>query len=154
MRFTLTLVDYALTTYGPDTGYPLALNHPLILASEDVVSHDQIALLVLLWARTQTPAAALEDDPYPEQSNGFNWSFVRTTWGADAAASYRDLPTFDDLPAAEIDTHLNYAYTILHGGRPERIEVAFSGLTPDAGLISMLASRPELGITLVESVSP
>jgi hypothetical protein len=153
LRFTMTLVDQALTTNGPDMGYRLPLNHPLILASEDIVSHDQIALLVLLWARTLTPDEALNGDLYPTQSNGLNWMFVRTTWGTEAATSYRELPTFDDLTDTELNTHINYAYTLLHGSRPDQIEVAFSGRTPNETLVSMLTSRPELGITIVESVS-
>ncbi|MCA9907834.1 MAG: DUF362 domain-containing protein, partial [Anaerolineae bacterium] len=72
-RLTLTLVDRALTTYGPDSGYHLALAQPLIVAADDVVSHDQIALLTLLWGRQQTPRDVLAEDPYPAQSNGLNW---------------------------------------------------------------------------------
>ena len=150
MRLTLTLVDWALTTYGPDAGYRLPLTHPIIVASDDVVSHDQIALLALLWARQQTPSADLQEDPYPEQSNGFNWGFVRTVWGADAAAAYRDLPTVNDLADIDTDMHLNNAFTILHGRRPDRIEVRLSGAAADPNLIAMLTSRPELGIALVD----
>lgn len=150
MRLTLTLVDWALTTYGPDAGYRLPLAHPVILASDDVVSHDQIALLTLLWARQQTPGADLQQDPYPEQSNGFNWAFVRTTWGADAAAAYRDLTPAENLSDITADMHINNAFTVMHGGRPDRIEVRLSGAAADPNLIAMLTSRPELGIALVD----
>lgn len=151
MRLTLTLVDQALTTYGPDSGYHLALSRPLILASDDVVSHDQIALLTLLWARQRTPAAALARDPYPDESNGLNWWFVRVTWGADAAAAYQTLPTFNDLAAADIPTHVNYAYELLHGGRPAAVEVLPGGLEPDEALVALLTADPELRVAVGET---
>lgn len=152
-RLTLTLVDWALTTYGPDTGYRLPLARPVILASDDVVSHDQIALLTLLWARRQTPSADLQQEPYPEMSNGFNWAFVLTVWGANAVAAYRDLITVDDLADSDTDMHLNNAFTVLHGRRPDRIEVRLSGAAADPSLIDMLTSRPELGIALMNSAA-
>lgn len=153
LRLTLTLVDWALTTYGPDTGYRLPLARPVIVASDDIVSHDQIALLTLLWARGQTPAADRAQDPYPAQTNGFNWAFVRTVWGGGAVADYRDLPTADDLSDATAALHINDAFTILHGRRPDRIEVQLSGADTDPGLIERLTSRPETGISLVNRVS-
>ncbi len=148
MRLTLTLVDKALTTYGPDSGYPLTLNRPLILASDDVVSHDQIALLTLLWARRRTPAEFLDADPYLTDGNGVNWWFVRTTWGQEAAAAYQTLPTFPDLADADIPMHINYAYEILQGGRPDVIEVVPGGIAPDDGLVAVLAGNPELNVVV------
>lgn len=153
LRLTLTLVDWALTTYGPDTGYRLPLARPVIVASDDIISHDQIALLTLLWARGQTPAADRAQDPYPAQTNGFNWAFVRTVWGGEAVAEYRDLPTADDLSDTETEMHINDAFTILHGRRPDRIDVQISGAAADPGLIERLTSRPEIGVTLVSGVS-
>ncbi len=150
-RLTMTLVDKALTTYGPDAGYHLELDHPLIVASEDVVSHDQVALMVLLWGRTQTPEGWTSADPYPAESNGFNWYFVRTTWGAEAAAVYQDLPTFNTLEDATALTQINYAYQILHGGRPERIEVVMGDMPLTESLLNMLTGRPELNLFVVNS---
>lgn len=150
-RLTLTLVDQALTTYGPDAGYHLVLEQPLVVAAQDVVSHDQIALLTLLWARQQTPHTALTEDPYPEQSNGFNWHFVRTTWGADAVAAYQELPVFDDLAASDVPTHINYAYELLHGGRPDGIEVAAGGLPLPDDLRAHLLSYPDVRVSVSEA---
>ncbi len=141
MRLTMTLVDYALTTFGPDHGYALTLDTPLIVASEDVVSHDQIALLVLLWGRTLTPPD--EENPYVEQADTFNRSFVQQVWQETA----QTLPVFEALDRADVLTHINYAYDLLHGGRPDRIEVMTEGLLPDA-LIAILTARPELNILL------
>ncbi len=147
MRLTLTLADQILTTYGPDAGYHLPLSHPLIVASDDVVSHDQIALLTLLWARKQTPAPALNEDPYPAQSDGLNWWFVRVTWD-DEIAGYQTLPTFDHPAAADALTHINYAFDLLHGGRPDLIQV-IPGSTPlDDSLTSLLTADPELRVAL------
>jgi len=147
-RLTLTLVDRALTTYGPDSGYHLALAQPLIVASDDVVSHDQIALMTLLWARQQTPRAALAEDPYPAQSDGLNWWFVRVTWGAEAIAAYETLPVYDDLAAAGTPTHVNYAYDFLHGGRPDRIEVVPGGLPLAETYVALLDGYPDLRIAV------
>lgn len=148
MRLTLTLVDQVLTTYGPDSGYHLPLVQPIILASEDVVSHDQVALLTLMWARTQIGSAALVEDPYPAQSNGMNWAFVRLVWGAEAAAAYHDLATFDSLADPQISTHINLAWETLRGGRPDVVEVAASGLPVNPSLVSALTQYPALGILL------
>lgn len=148
MRLTLTLIDQVLTTYGPDSGFRLPLAQPIILASEDVVSHDQVALLALLWARTQIGAAARAEDPYPAESNGMNWSFVRVVWGAAAAAAYQDLPTFNSIIDPEIPTHINLAWEVLRGGRPDAIEVVAHGLPVNASLISALTQYPALGILL------
>lgn len=142
MRLTMTLVDYAMTTFGPDHGYTLALDEPLVLASEDVVSHDQVALLVLLWGRTFTPAG--EANPYVEQADEFNRSFVQQVWREAA----QTLPVFEALDRADVLTHINYAYDLLHGGRPDRIEVLASGLPLDEGLVTLLTARPELHIAL------
>lgn len=152
-RLTLTLVDHALTTYGPDRGHHLALAQPVIIAAEDMVSHDHVALNTLLWARTLTPTSVVAADPYPNESNGLNWWFVRVTWGGDAAAGYRDLPTFQDLIAPEAQTHINYAYDLLQGGRPDAIELILSGLPLADDFTTMLAERPELDMTpgLVEA---
>ena len=150
-RLTLTLVDGILTTYGPDAGYRLALGKPLILASDDVASHDQVALLTLLWARRKTPPVDLNEDPYPLQSNGMNWWFVRTTWGSDAATAYQDLPVFDNLASIEAQTHINYAFDILNGGRPDTINVIRSGLTLDDDLVAELTHDPTLGIVLTDA---
>lgn len=147
MRLTLTLADQILTTYGPDAGYHLPLTHPLIVASDDIASHDQIALLVLLWARRRTPAAALNDDPYPAQSDGLNWWFVRVTWD-DAIAGYQTLPTFDNPAAADALTHVNYAFELLHGGRPDVLEVIPGVTALDETLVSMLTADPELRIVV------
>ncbi len=145
MRLTLTLADRALTTYGPDAGYALPLDAPLIIASEDVVSHDQIALLTLLWARTQTPRDALDNDPYPSQSNGLNWWFVRVTWG-DQIGGYQELIPADNLAAADAITHINHAYTIMHGGRPDQIAVIPGTNALPEELVSMLTADDALRI--------
>ncbi|MBZ0289391.1 MAG: DUF362 domain-containing protein [Anaerolineae bacterium] len=147
MRLTLTLADRVLTTYGPDDGYSLALPRPMIITSDDIVSHDQIALLALLWAQGQTPQAALADDPYPDNSNSLNWWFVRVTWDAEIDG-YQDLPTFDNLADASALTHINYAYTLLHGGRPDVIEVQPGGIPLDESLAALLAADPALHISL------
>lgn len=149
-RLTLTLVDRALTTYGPDDGYALTLDQPLIIVSDDVVSHDQVALLTLLWGRQQTPADALRADPYPDESDGLNWWFVRVTWGSDAAAGYRTLPTFEDIAGVDVPTHINYAYNRLQGGRPDQIIVMPGGLPWPDGLSMMLTTDPALGIRVGE----
>jgi hypothetical protein len=148
----LTLVDQALTTYGPDSGYHLPLSQPLILAANDVVSHDQVALLTLLWARTQTPAAALAEDPYPAESNGLNWWFVRVYWGEEAAAQYETLPTFEALPDVATPTYINLAWDRLRAGRPTAIEVVPSGIALDDSLTSMLTAWPDLGIAVADVV--
>lgn len=148
MRLTLTLVDHVLTTEGPDSGYILPLEEPLIIASEDVVSHDQIALLTLLWARQLTPRSALDADRYLSQGDELNWWFVRVTWGAEAAAAYQSLPVFADLASAEAATHINLAYDILHGGRPDRIEVSPGGLALPDALTAVLTRNPDLRIVL------
>ncbi len=149
LRLTLTLVDQALTTYGPDAGYRLPLAQPFILASEDVVSHDQIALLALLWARRQTPPAALAEDPFPAESNGLNWWFVRVYWGEEAAAQYQTLPTFE-LADPAVPAHVNLAWDRLHGGRPAAVAVTASGLPLNAALADVLTSVPGLGVVLRE----
>ncbi len=146
-RLTLTLADRILTTYGPDAGYHLPLAHPLIVASDDVVSHDQIALLVLLWARRLTPASALNEDPYPAQSDGLNWWFVRVTWD-DEISGYQTLPTFDHPAAANALTHINYAFDLLHGGRPDLLQVISGSAPLDASLSSLLTADPDLRIAL------
>jgi uncharacterized protein (DUF362 family) len=146
MRLTLTLVDRALTTGGPDTGYELILNRPLVVASDDVVSHDQIALMVLLWARERTPVGWTSSDPYPRESNGQNWYFVRVKWGEEIA-NYQDLVTVDDLAAADTILHINYAYQILQGGRPDRIEFVSGDMPLDDSLVAMLTANPDLRIT-------
>ncbi len=147
LRLTLTLADQVLTTYGPDAGYHLPLNYPLIVASEDVVSHDQIALLALLWARQQTPTDALTQDPYPAQSNSLNWWFVRVTWGEEIAG-YQELPTFDNLAAADTLTHINVAYDVLHGGRPQTIEVIPGAMPLHESLVGLLTHNPDLHISV------
>ncbi len=147
LRLTLTLADQALTTYGPDAGYHYSLRQPLIIASEDLVSHDQVALLALLWARQQTPKDALAQDPYPAQSNSLNWWFVRVTWDNEIAG-YQNLPTFDPVAAADALTHINLAYDILHGGRPAQIEVIPGGLPLDERLASLLTADPALRLML------
>jgi uncharacterized protein (DUF362 family) len=150
LRLTLTLVDRVLTTYGPDDGYTLALDQPLIIASEDVVSHDQVALLTLLWARQLTPRDALQADPYPAESDGLNWWFVRVTWGSDAAAAYRTLATFQDIAGVDVPTHINYAYDLLQDGRPDQIVVMPGGLPWPDGLSTMLTADSALGIQIGE----
>ncbi|MBI5667962.1 MAG: DUF362 domain-containing protein [Chloroflexi bacterium] len=150
MRLTLTLADQALTTYGPDAGYHFPLRQPVIIASEDVVSHDQVALLALLWAREQTPDVALAEDPYPTQSNGLNWWFVRVTWDNEIAG-YQDLPTFNNPAAADALTHINLAFDLLHGGRPDSIDVVPGGLRLDETLASALTVDPDLRINLRQS---
>lgn len=147
MRLTLTLADQALTTYGPDAGHHFSLRQPIIIASDDVVSHDQIALLSLFWTRSQTPKTALAEDPYPAQSNGLNWWFVRVTWDNEIGG-YQDLPTFDNLAAADALTHINTAYDLLYGGRPDRIDVVSGGLALDETLAAMLTADPELRIVM------
>jgi len=151
MRLTLTLVDQALTTYGPDSGYRLPLARPIILASEDITSHDQVALLTLLWTRTQTPRDVLAEDPYPAESNGLNWWFVRVYWGEEAAARYETLPAFDALADMETPTYINLAWDRLRGGRPEAIEVVPGGMALDETLISMLTANPDLGIVMADA---
>lgn len=148
MRLTLTLVDQALTTYGPDSGYRLPLAQPLILASDDIVSHDQVALLTLLWARTRTPADAIASDPYPAESNGLNWWFVRVYWGEEAARQYQDLRAYDTLAEPEIPTHINLAWEALRGGRPAAIEVVSNGLPVSDALAATLTQYPGLGVVI------
>lgn len=148
MRLTLTLVDKALTTYGPDAGYHLALNRPLIIASDDLASHDQVALMTLVWGRDRTPQDIVRGDPYPAESNGMNWYFVRVTWGADPIASYTDLPTFRDIADGGAMTHINQAFTLLNGARPDAIEVVPGGVALDEALVGVLTSKPELNIVM------
>lgn len=147
-RLTLTLVDKILATYGPDAGYHLPLDNPIVIASDDIVSHDQIALLTLLWAREQIPPNELQDDPYPSQSNGLNAWFVHVYWGEAYYKQYQELPTFDDLAAPENPTHINYAYDILRGGRPKLIEVVSGEYPIDSTLQMMLTLNPDLHVSL------
>jgi uncharacterized protein (DUF362 family) len=151
-RLTLTLVDKILTTYGPDAGYHLPLDKPIVIASDDIVSHDQIALLTLLWARQQTPHTVLQDDPYPLQSNGLNAWFVRVYWGETYYQQYQQLPTFDDLAAPNNLTHINYAYDILRNGRPDVIEVSSGEYPLDSKLQMMLTHNPALHINIQDGV--
>ncbi|NWG16818.1 MAG: DUF362 domain-containing protein [Chloroflexi bacterium] len=151
MRLTLTLVDQALTTYGPDSGYHLPLAQPVILASDDVVGHDQIALLTLLWARNQTPAEALNGDPYPAEANGLNWWFVRVYWGEEAAALYQTLPAFDALAEPETPTYINLAWESMRGGRPEAVEVFAGGLPINPALAAVLTRDPNLGVEMAQA---
>ena len=144
MRLTMTLIDAALTTFGPDHGYHLPLDTPLIIASEDVVNHDQIALLALLWGRQLTPAADVADDPYFQLADYYNKSFVQEVWQQNA----QDLPVFEPIEAASAMTHINLAYYILRGGRPAEIRVIASGLPLDERLTAILAGHPELNIVL------
>ncbi|MBI5928035.1 MAG: DUF362 domain-containing protein [Chloroflexi bacterium] len=144
MRLTMTLVDAALTTFGPDHGYHLPLDTPLIIASENIVNHDQIALLTLLWGRQMTPAAELADDPYLQMADIYNKSFVQEVWGQTA----QTLPIFEPLEASEALTHINLAYDILHGGRPAEIHVKASGLALDERLTAILTGHPDLNIVL------
>lgn len=151
-RLTVTLVDKILTTYGPDAGYHLPLNNPIVIASNDIVSHDQVALLTLLWARQKTPQSALQEDPYPADSNGLNAWFVRVYWGEAHYAQYQTLPVFDDLAAPGNPTHINYAYDILRGGRPDAIEVISGDYPLDSTLKMMLALNPDLRVTLQDAM--
>lgn len=151
MRLTLTLVDQVLTTEGPDTGYHLPLAQPIILASDDIVSHDQVALLTLLWARSQTAASALSSDRYPADSNGINWWFVRVYWGEEAAAQYQTLQAFESLAEPDVPTHINLAWGSLRGGRPDRIEVIPRGLPVIPSLASTLTAKANLGVVLAEA---
>jgi hypothetical protein len=148
MRLTLTLVDQALTTNGPDQGYRLPLAQPIILASDDVVGHDQVALLALLWARSQTPADALATDSYPHEANGLNWWFVRVYWGEENAAQYQTLQSFDSLAAPDVPTHINMAWEGLRGGRPDAINVLASGLPLSDSLSAILTKDPNLHVML------
>lgn len=151
LRLTLTLVDQALTTEGPDSGYRLPLAQPIVLASDDVVSHDQVALLTLLWARSQTAASALADDRYPAESDSLNWWFVRATWGEDAASQYQSLQAFDSLVEPDVPTHMNLAWESLRGGRPDVIEVIPRGLPLIPSLASTLTHNSTLGVVLGEA---
>jgi uncharacterized protein (DUF362 family) len=144
MRLTMTLVDKALTTQGPDNGYHLLLDPPLIVAAEDVVDHDQVALMVLLWARTQSPAQEVGADPYVTRADEFNRGFVRQVWQQEAQA----LPSFARLDDIHISSHINYAYDILHNGRPDQIAVSVSGGAMSGNLLTMLMSNPDLNIVL------
>jgi uncharacterized protein (DUF362 family) len=148
LRLTLTLVDQALTTDGPDSGYRLPLAQPIILASDDVVSHDQVALLTLLWARSQTPASALASDGYPAESNSLNAWFVRAYWGEEAASQYQNLQAFDSLAEPDVPTYINLAWESLRGGRPAVIEVIPRGLPVTPSLESTLTGISNLGVVL------
>jgi uncharacterized protein (DUF362 family) len=150
LRLTLTLVDQALTTEGPDSGYRLPLAQPVILASEDVVGHDQVALLTLLWARSQTAASALASDRYPAESNSLNAWFVRAYWGEEAAAQYQTLQSFDSLAEPDVPTHINLAWESLRGGRPDTIEVIPRGLPVSSSLASTLTGIANLGVVLAD----
>jgi hypothetical protein len=145
MRLTMTLIDQALTTRGPDSGFRLRLDQPLVLAAEDVVDHDQVALLTLLWARTLTPTSELNNDPYVSSADRFNRQFVQQVWRQDAET----LPVFTDLDDVNALTHINLAYDILHGGRPDRLEV-ISGETPlPSALAATLTANPDLNIAVL-----
>jgi uncharacterized protein (DUF362 family) len=152
-RLVLTLVDGALTTYGPDRGHHLPVAQPLIVASDDVVSHDQVAMLALLWARQRTPSAVLAEDPFPDETNGLNWWFVRVYWGEEAAARYETLPVFPAMASPETPTQINLAWDLLHDGRPEMIEVLTSGLALDDDFSALLVADLTLGISLAAAVA-
>lgn len=144
MRLTMTLVDVALTTFGPDHGYDLKLDTPLIVASEDIVNHDQIALLMLLWGRQLTPSSEIANDPYFQSADYYNKIFVQEVWQQSA----QTLPVFESLEANTAMTHINLAYYILRGGRPAEIRVIPTGLPLDERLTAILTGHPELNIVL------
>ena len=104
-----------------------------------------------MWARRKTPSAALGEDPYPAQSNGLNWWFVRVYWGDEAAAQYQTLPAYDSLSGPDVPIHPNLAWDALRGGRPAMIEVATSGLPPDDSLVALLADNPAQGVRIVSA---
>ncbi|MBN1966710.1 MAG: hypothetical protein JW910_18805, partial [Anaerolineae bacterium] len=86
--------------------------------------------------------------PWPAETNGLNWWFVRVTWGESAAAVYQDLPTYADMASPAALHHINLAYNILHGGRPERIEIVPGGVPRDDTLFVALTGHPELGLAI------
>ena len=96
----------------------------------------------------QTPPSYREADPYPAQADAFNEYFVRTTWGAEAAAAYQPLSAFNNLAEPDALTHINYAYELLHGGRPDQIEIVPGGQQLDWVLADMLIADPELNIVV------
>lgn len=145
MRFTLTLIDQALTTKGPDNGYRLQLDPPLLLAANDVVDHDQIALMVLLWARELTPSADINADTYLAYADSFNKSFVQEVWQQQAST----LPTFAELDDINAATYITLAYEILHGARPQQIEIITGGTLLPPTLNAMLTRNLDLNIVLV-----
>ena len=125
-RLVLTSATRVLTTFGPDEGYVLEPDQGIVLASEDLVSHDLLSAAWLLEGRRATPTEHKDgvfDDPNNSALfvNAANRMIVRWLSGFGEMLRSESLTRYD-LQTVWDDRVLRRAFQI-SGGVP-RVQIA------------------------------
>lgn len=89
VRLVMSEATEVQTTIGPDFGYSVRLETPVLVASANLAMHDVAAYGLLQYARARTPWIARATDPYPGNASWMNRIFVGMTWGFGQAMDYR-----------------------------------------------------------------
>lgn len=90
VRLVISDATEVQTTIGPDFGYSVRLETPVLIGSTNLAMHDVAAHGLLQFAReTETPWIARIADPYPGNASWMNRMFVGMTWGWGEAMRYR-----------------------------------------------------------------
>ena len=94
IRGVLTDATLVQSTFGPDAGWDVALDPPLLLGSRNLALHDVAAHGVLTYARNEhTPWIAKAVEPYPTFASAMNRAFVAMEWDSDEPYRGYDAPT-------------------------------------------------------------
>jgi uncharacterized protein (DUF362 family) len=138
-RFVINDASQMITTLGPDNGFIVKPETGLIIASQDVVAHDMVALAWLLrnrFAMTEEELAEYRD-PYTNQFlvQTLNRAVVTRLGGAKHVLGSEKL-TRNDLDSIWDDRVLNRAYEIF-GGIPQLSLLNVNDTVPNDILLAL-----------------
>jgi hypothetical protein len=138
-RLVINDASQMITTLGPDNGFIVKPETGLIIASQDVVAHDMVALAWLLrnrFAMTEEELAEYRD-PYTNQFlvQTLNRAVVTRLGGAKHVLGSEKL-TRNDLDSIWDDRVLNRAYEIF-GGIPQLSLFNVNDTVPDDILLAL-----------------
>jgi uncharacterized protein (DUF362 family) len=137
LRLILSVGTVAQTTWGPDFGYDAVPEYGLILASENLATHDLFATSYLnLLKKGNTPWIEKRFEGRPWGASLFNRIFVATTWGTSQGSKTQHLP----IPNFENPwVHPTTTRTMeIFGKPPERPTVVNVGETVPPSMIQEL----------------
>lgn len=138
-RLVISDASQMITTLGPDNGFIVKPETGLIIASQDVVAHDMVALAWLLRNRSAMTEEELAEyrDPYTNQFlvQTLNRAVVTRLGGAKHVLGSEKL-TRNDLDSIWDDRVLNRAYEIF-GGIPQLSLLNVNDTVPNDILLAL-----------------
>ncbi len=141
LRLTVSSGRSVLSTLGPDNGHVTHPDHGLVIASEDLLSHELLSYAWLNWNReVETPAySKATTGRITKLRSRINKGFVWVAWNSQRGVETPGIPLWQ--PGNIYDHPCIVNFMGRKGGRPENIAWEQINTGPDKAVVDYLTNE-------------